>query len=34
MVFIVNLLVMLVRMVVTGLAVWMLVSEHLYLSSS
>ena len=34
MVFIVNLLVMLVRMVVTGLAVWLLVSEHLYLSSS
>eukprot|EP00090_Calanus_glacialis_P007170 TRINITY_DN15634_c0_g1_i3.p1 TRINITY_DN15634_c0_g1~~TRINITY_DN15634_c0_g1_i3.p1 ORF type:complete len:268 (+),score=64.84 TRINITY_DN15634_c0_g1_i3:347-1150(+) len=34
MVFIVNLLVMLVGMVVTGLAVWLLVSEHLYLSSS
>ena len=34
MVFIVNLLVMLVGLVVTGLAVWLLVSEHLYLSSS
>jgi hypothetical protein len=34
MVFVMNLLVMLVGMVVTGLAVWLLVSEHLYLSSS
>ena len=34
MVFIVNLLVMLVGLVVTGLAVWLLMSEHLYLSSS
>ena len=33
-VFIVNLLVMLVGLGVTGLAVWLLVSEHLYLSSS
>ena len=34
MVFIVNLMVMFVGIVVTGLAVWLLVSEHLYLSSS
>ena len=34
MVFIVNLLVMLVGLGATGLAVWLLVSEHLYLSSS
>eukprot|EP00092_Neocalanus_flemingeri_P010104 GFUD01010888.1.p1 GENE.GFUD01010888.1~~GFUD01010888.1.p1 ORF type:complete len:268 (-),score=61.11 GFUD01010888.1:206-1009(-) len=34
MVFIVNFLVMLVGMFVTGVAVWLLVSEHLFLSSS
>ena len=34
MVFIVNLLVMLVGLCVTGMAVWLLVSEHLYLNTS
>ena len=34
MVFIVNLVVMLVGLSMAGLAVWLLVSEHLYLSSS
>jgi len=33
MVFMVNLLVMLVGMVVTGVAVWVLVSEHIYLNT-
>ena len=34
MVFIVNFLVMLLGLMVTGMAIWLLVSEHLFLSSS